>query len=173
MRLHRSVATGISLLLLSSLPALPQQAPQPQFKSSELQVTVNRAKRNAAGQLVVSLQLTNVSQENIALYGSGGSEATTETGDAVVSSETKGLPVCTVDCNLTNAIVGLYVDPVVIERGNSLAVTLLFPSDTQSTSCSLDLTARIYVARLGQNSQPSNRETWHLVPVSLANIQAC
>ena len=66
MRLHRPVATGISLLLLSSLPALPQQVAQPQFKSSELQVTVNRAKRNAAGQLVVSLQLTNVSQENLA-----------------------------------------------------------------------------------------------------------
>ena len=146
---------------------------QPQFKSSELQVTVNRAKRNAAGQLVVSLLFNNVSQENLALYGSGGTEGTTETGDAVVSSETKGLPVCTVDCNLTNAIVGLYVDPVIIERGNSLATTLIFPSDTQSPSCSLDLTMRIYVARLAQNSQLSNREKWHLVPVSLANIQAC
>ena len=91
----------------------------------------------------------------------------------MVSSETKGLPVCTVDCNLTNAIVGLYVDPVVIERGNSLATTLIFPSDTQSISCSLDLTMRIYVARLAQNSQLSNREKWHLVPVSLTNIQAC
>ena len=173
MRLHRPVATGISLLLLSSLPALPQQVARPQFKSSELQVTINRAKRNAAGQLVVSLQLTNVSQENLAIYGSGRSEATTETGDTVDSSETKVLPVSTVDCNLTNAIIGLYVDPVVIERGNSLATTLIFPSDKQSISCSLDLTMRIYVARLAQNSQPSNREKWHLVPVSLTNIQAC
>jgi hypothetical protein len=173
MRLQRAAATGICLLLLSSLPALPQQPAQPQFKSSELQVTINRAKRNAAGQHVVSLLFNNVSQENLAIYGSGGTEGTTGTGDAVVSSETKGLPVCTIDCNLTNAIVGLYVDPVVIERGNSLAVTLLFPSDAQSPSCSLDLTARIYVARLGQNSQPSNREKWHLVPVSLANIQVC
>ena len=161
------------LLLLTTAPARPEQPAQPQFKSSELQVTVNRAKRNAAGQLVVSLQLTNVSQENIALYGSGGTEATTETGDTVVSSETKGLPVCTVDCNLTNAIVGLYVDPVVIERGNSLAATLLFPSDAQSPSCSLDLTARIYSPGSVKSSQPSNREKWHLVPVSLTNIQAC
>ena len=161
------------LLLLTTAPARPEQPAQPQFKSSELQVTANRAKRNAAGQLVVSLLFNNVSQENLAIYGSGGTEGTTETGDAVVSSETKGLPVCTVDCNLTNAIIGLYVDPVVIERGNSLATTLIFPNDKQSTSCSLDLTMRIYVARLAQNSQPSNREKWHLVPVSLTNIQAC
>jgi hypothetical protein len=155
------------------VPALSQQVAQPQFKSSELQVTVNRAKRNAAGQLVVSLQLTNVSQENIALYGSGGSEATTETGDTVVSSETKGLPVCTVDCNLTNAIVGLYVDPVVIERGNSLAATLILPSDAQSPSCAIDLTTRIYVARLGQSSQVTSREKWRLSAVSLSNVKTC
>ncbi len=173
MRLLRAAPIGFSLLLLSSLPALPQQPAQPQFKSSELQVTVNRAKRNAAGQLVVSLQLTNMSKENLALYGSGGTEATTETGDAVVSSETKGLPVCTVDCNLTNAIVGLYVNPAVIERGNSLGATLLFPSDAQSPSCSLDLTMHIYVARLGQNSQLTSKEKWHLVPASLSNVKTC
>ena len=173
MPLYYIRAITCCLLLLTTAPARPEQPVQPQFKSSELQVTVNRAKQNAAGQLVVSLLFNNVSQEKLALYGSGGTEATTETGDTVISSETKGLPVCTVDCNLTNAIVDLYVDPVVIERGNSLAVTLLFPSDAQSPSCSLDLTARIYLARLGQKSQPSNREKWHLVPVSLTNIQAC
>ena len=173
MPLSRITAISCCLLLLSSLPALPQQVAQPQFKSSELQVTVNRAKRNAAGQLAVSLQLTSVSREDIALYGCGGSEATTETGDTVISSETKGLPVCTVDCNLTNAIVGLYIDPAIIERGNSLATILIFPSDTQIPSCSLDLTMRIYVARLAQNSQLSNREKWHLVSVNLANVQVC
>jgi len=173
MPLYYIRAITCCLLLLTIAPARPEQPVQPQFKSSELQVTVNRAKRNAAGQLVVSLLINNVSQENLALYGSGGTEATTETGDTVISSETKGLPVCTVDCNLTNAIIGLYVDPAIIERGNSLAVTLLFPSDTQIPSCSLDLTMRIYVAGLAQNSQPSNREKWHLVPVSLTNVQAC
>ena len=173
MPLYHIHAITCCLLLLTTAPARPEQPARPQFKSSELQVTANRAKRNAAGQLVVSLLFNNVSQENLAIYGSGGTEATTETGDVVVSSETKGLPVCTVDCNLTNAIIGLYVEPVVIERGNSLATTLIFPSDTQSTSCSLDLTMRIYVARLAQNSQPSNREKWHLVPVSLSNVHAC
>jgi hypothetical protein len=173
MPLYYIRAITCCVLLLTTAPARPEQPAQPQFKSSELQVTANRAKRNAAGQLVVSLLFNNVSQENLAIYGSGGTEATTETGDVVVSSETKGLPVCTVDCNLTNAIVGVYVDPVVVERGNSLATTLIFPSDTQSTSCSLDLTMRIYVARLAQISQPSNSEKWHLVPVSLTNIQAC
>lgn len=173
MPLSRITAISCCLLLLTAAPARPEQPAQPQFKSSELQVTVNRAKRNAAGQLVVSLLFNNVSQEKLAIYVSGGTEGTTETGDVMVSSETKGLPVCTIDCNLTNAIVGLYVDPVVIERGNSLAVTLLFPSDARSPSCSLDLTMRIYVAGLAQNSQPSNREKWHLVSVNLANVQVC
>jgi hypothetical protein len=173
MPLYHIHAIACCLLLLTTVPARPEQPAQPQVKSSELQVTANRAQRNAAGQPVVSLLFNNVSQENLALYGSGGTEATTETGDVMVSSETKGLPVCTVDCNLTNAIVGLYVDPVVSERGNSLATTLIFPSDTQSASCSLDLTMRIYVAGLAQISQLTNREKWHLVPVSLANVQAC
>ena len=173
MPLSRMIAISCCLLLLTAAPVRPEQPVQPQFKSSELQVTVNRAKRSAAGQLVVSLQLMNMSQENLALYSNGGTEGTTETGDALVSSETKGLPVCTVDCNLTNAIVGLYVDPVVIQRGNSLAVTLLFPSDAQSPSCSLDLTMHIYVARLGQNSQLTRGEKWHLVPASLSNVKTC
>jgi len=173
MPLYRIVAISCCFLLLTTAPASPQQPQQPPFKSSELQVVVKRAKRNAAGQLVTSLLFTNMSPENLAIYGSGGTELTSETGDTLLSSETKGLPICTVDCNLTNAIVGLYVDPVIIERGNSLAATLIFPSDAQSTSCSLDLTMHIYVGSLGQNSQLSNREKWHLVQVSLANIQAC
>ena len=55
MMLYRLIAISC-LLLLTIAPALPEQPAQPQFKSSELQVTVNRAKRNAAGQLVTSLR---------------------------------------------------------------------------------------------------------------------
>jgi hypothetical protein len=173
MPLYYIRAITCCLLLLTTAPARPEQSAQPQFKSSELQVTADRAKRNPAGQLVVSLLFNNVSQENLAIYGSGGTEGTTETGDVMVSSETKGLPVCTIDCNLTNAIVGLYVDPVIIERGNSLAATLIFPSDAQSPSCAIDLATRIYVARLGQSAQLTSREKWHLVPVSLSNVKTC
>ena len=169
---YRPAVIIITLLMVMSVPALPQEA-QPQFKSSELQVTVHRAGRNAADQLVISLRFTNVSQENLAIYGSGGAEATTETGDTLASWEIKGLPFCTVDCQLTNAIIGLYADPVIIEQGNALAATFIFPGDAQTGSCSLDLTMHIYVARLAQNSQPSSREKWHLLPVSLPNIQAC
>ncbi len=173
MTITRMTAISFSLLLLISLPAFPQQSAQPQFKSSDLKVTINHAKRNAAGQLVISLQLANVSQENVALYGSGGTEATTETGDAIISSETKGLPVCTVDCNLTNVIVGLYVDPAIIERGNSLGATLLFPSDALSPSCNLDLTMHIYVASVGTSVAITRKETWHQISVTLPDIKTC
>jgi len=173
MPIYRLAATSLVLLILTSAPVLSQQAAQPQFTSSELQVTINRAKHNAAGQLVTSLLITNISSENLALYGSGGTEATTETGDTITSSETRGLPVCTVDCNLTNAIVGLYVDPAVIERGNSMAVTLIFPNDAQTGLCTVYLNTRVYVARLGTNAQLTSREKWHQVPVSLANVSTC
>jgi len=49
MPLHRLAAIACCFLLLTHTPARPEQPVQPQFKSSELQVTVNRAKRNAAG----------------------------------------------------------------------------------------------------------------------------
>ena len=81
MRLHRTAALSISLLLLSFMPALPQQTAQPQFKSSELQVTVNRAKRTAAGQLATSLVFRNISRENVAVYGTGGAAIMTDTGE--------------------------------------------------------------------------------------------
>ena len=54
-----------------------------------------------------------------------------------------------------------------------MMATFMFPADAQSVSCTIDLTSRIYVARLGQNSQLTNREKWHQVPVSLANVKTC
>jgi len=158
MRLHR-VAPAAGLLLLSSVPALPQQTAQPQFQSSELQVTVNRAKRNAAGQLAVTLLFSNISQENIALYDSGGAEIVTDSGATSLSSDTIGVPVCTVDCPIGNAIVGLYVDPAVIERGKGLKGTFLFPAEA-ANSCSIDFTLHAYVARLGNSPQVTRRENW-------------
>ena len=85
MRYTRPAAMSFSLLLLTIMPALPQQPAQPQFKSSELQVTVNRAKRNAAGQLAASLVFLNVSRENVALYGTGGAAIMTDTGETAES----------------------------------------------------------------------------------------
>ena len=52
-----------------------------------------------------------------------------------------------------------------------MMATLIFPGDAQTGACRFDLAMRIYVARLAQNSQLSNREKWHLVSVSLANVQ--
>ncbi len=91
-------------LLLTITPAHPQQTAQPQFKSSELQVTVNRAKRAAAGQLAASLMITNISKENIALYGAGGAAIMTDTGETAESAEITGLPICTASCQLPNAV---------------------------------------------------------------------
>ena len=172
MRLHR-VAPAASLLLLSSVPALPQQTAHPQFQSSELRVTVNRARRSAAGQLSVTFLFANISQENIALYDSGGAEMVSDSGDMTLSSDTIGLPVCTVDCQLGNAIIGLYVDPAVIERGNSLKGTFLFPAEAAGSSCSIDFTLHAYVARLGNSPQVTRRENWRQVTIGLSNIQAC
>ena len=54
-----------------------------------------------------------------------------------------------------------------------MMATLTFTGDDQADACRFNLALHIYVARLAQNSQLSNREKWHLVSVSLANIQAC
>jgi len=173
MRLHRVALSAASLLLLSSVPALPQQTAQPQFQSSELQVTVDRARRYAAGQLSVTLLFSNISQENIALYDSGGAEMVTDSGDASLSSDTIGLPVCTVDCQLGNAIIGLYVEPAVIERGYSLKGTFLFAAEAAGSSCSINFTLHAHIARLGNSPHVTRRENWHQVTVRLSNIQAC
>ena len=60
-----------------------------------------------------------------------------------------------------------------MERDNAMVATLFFPDGAQTGARRFDLTMRIYVARLAQNSQLSNREKWHLVPISLANVLAC
>jgi hypothetical protein len=155
------------------VPALPQHTAQPQFQSSELRVSVDRAGRNAAGQLSVTLLFSNISQENIALYDSGGAEMVTDAGDTALSSETIGVPVCTVDCQLGNAIIGVYVDPAVIARGNALRGTFLFPAEAAGSSCGIDFTLHAYVARLGTSPQVARRENWRPVTIALSNIRAC
>jgi len=166
-------AISCCLLLLTTAPALSQQTAQPQFKSSELQVTVNRAKRNAAGQLAASLVFLNISHENVALYGTGGAAIMTDTGETSESSDASGLPICTVSCQIPHAAIGVYVDPVIVERDNSMMATFVFPGDAKSGSCSIDLTLRVYVARLGESMQLSSKDQWHQVSIGLANVKLC
>jgi hypothetical protein len=172
MLIYRLAAIGFSLLLMSA-HALSQQPAQPQFKSSELQVTVNRAKRNAAGQLVTSLVIMNVSSENVALYGSGGAAIMTDTGETSESSDASGLPICTTSCQIPHAAIGVYVDPVIVERDNSMMATFDFPGDAKNGSCSIDLTIRVYVARLGERMQLSSKDQWHQVAIGLPNVHVC
>jgi hypothetical protein len=104
--------------------------PHRDFKGpGELQVTVNRAKRNAAGQLAASLVILNISHENIALYGNGGAAIMTDTGETSESSDASGLPICTVSCQIPHAAIGVYVDPVIVERDNSMMATFIFPGE--------------------------------------------
>ena len=173
MAIHRVAAISFSLLLLTSVHALSQLPAQPQFKSSELQVTINRAKRNAAGQLAASLVILNISHENIALYGTGGAAIMTDTGETAESSDASGLPICTVSCQIPHAAIGVYVDPVIVERDNYMMATFVFPGDAKSGSCSIDLTIRVYVARLGESMQLTSKDQWHQVSIGLANVQVC
>jgi len=173
MTITRLAAIGFSFLLLMSAHALSQQPAQPQFKSSELKVTVNRAKRNAAGQLAASLVILNISHENIALYGTGGAAIMTDTGETSESSDAGGLPICTTSCQIPHAAIGVYVDPVIVERDNAMMATFVFPGNANSGSCSIDLTIRVYVARLGESMQLSTKDQWHQMSIGLANVQVC
>ena len=115
----------------------------------------------------------NVSNENVALYGNGGAAIMTDTGETSELSDESGLPICTVSCQIPRAAIGVYVDPVIVERDNSMMATFVFPGDAKSASCSIDLTIRVYVARLGNSSQLSNNEKWHQVSIGLANVKVC
>ena len=117
MPLSRLAAITCRLLLLTTAPALPQQPAQPQSKSSEPQVTVNRAKRTAAGQLATSLVFRNISRENVAVYGTGGAAIMTDTGETAESRTSSGLPICTASCQIPHAAIAVYVDPVIVENG--------------------------------------------------------
>ena len=57
------------------------------------------------------------------------------------------MPICTVSCQIPHAAIGVYVDPVIVERDNSMMATFVFPGDDKNASCSIDLTIRVYVAR--------------------------
>ena len=115
----------------------------------------------------------NISHENIALYGTGGAAIMTDTGETSESSDASGLPICTVSCQIPHAAIGVYVDPVIVERDNSMMATFVFPGDAKSGSCSIDLTIRVYIARLGQSMQLSSKDQWHQVSIGLANVNVC
>ena len=173
MPLFRLTTISCWLLLLTIAPAFPQQQPQPQFKSSELQVTVNRAKRNAAGQLVISLRFENVSRENVALYGVEGAGVTTEAGETAEPTGVIGLPLCAASCDNPVAAVGVHVEPVMIEKDGSLLATYVFPGEASKNECSLDLAVRIYLARLGNGTQPAYTHKWRQLSIGLANVKVC
>ena len=67
----------------------------------------------------------------------------------------------------------MYVDPVIVEQDNAMMATFVFPGDAKSGSCSIDLTIRVYVARLGESMQLSSKDQWHQVSIGLANVQVC
>ena len=173
MPLSRITAISCSILLLTIAPASPEPSAQPKFKSSELQVTVNRAKRNAAAQLVISLLFENVSRENVALYGVEGTGVTTEAGETAEPTGVIGLPLCAASCENPVAAVGVHVDPVMIEKDGSLLATYVFAGEASKDECSLDLAVRIYLARLGNGTQPAYTHKWRQLSIGLANVTLC
>lgn len=173
MLLVRAAILACSLSLCITAHTSAEQAPAPTFKSSELQVTVKRAKRNAAGQLAISLLIENIAHENVALYGVDGAGVTTESGETAEPSDVVGLPFCVASCQNPVSAVGVHVEPVVVEKDGSLLAIYLFPGEGSKGACSLDLAVRLYVARLGGGTQPTHSLKWHQISVGLANLSLC
>ena len=51
---------------------------------------------------------------------------------------------------------------------NAMMAMFVFPAEAHSGSCSVDLTIRVYVARLGEGMQLSSKDQWHQVSIGLA-----
>jgi hypothetical protein len=151
-----------------------QQDAQPQFKSGGLNVVVNRAVLNPSGPLVMSLVVTNPRDDNVEMFLVREPVAIADTGGMSEAGRVSGLPICA-RITLNNegfegCARGTYATtPTVIDGGNSITVTLYFPTREKSRVCSVDFSMLAGVRRTGSRSQ----EPWRQITIGLPNIKVC
>jgi len=153
---------------LGSLPSVAQQVVQPQFMSGGIQVVVNRAVRPAPGQqLVMSLILVNLWNDDVALVAPELPMIITEGGGVATARQISGIPVSPCGADARRCIQTGSLTPTVIDRGNSITVTLVFSANPNSKACNLDLSMPLVIQRASTSS------AWRQIGVGLPNIRVC
>jgi hypothetical protein len=141
---------------------------QPQFRSGGIQVVVNRAVRPAPGQqLVLSLVLINLWNNDVAVAAPELPMIITESGGVATARQISGVPVSTCGADARRCIQMGALTPTVIDRGNSITVTLVFSANPNSKACNLDFSMPLVIQRASTSS------AWQQIAVGLPNIRVC
>jgi hypothetical protein len=190
----RILVVGICSLVLCLFSTFgeAQQETQPQFTTGGIRVVVNRAVRHAnATQFVLSLIVTNLGDEEVALGLMEMPTLITDTGGGAEAVKVSGIPFC----NATGQTMDWCIEhqhvaaPALIDRQNSITVTLIFRTNPDSEFCSVDFSMPLFTRR-GDKGRVSNdggddyvrrrylrrresADSWQQITVGLPNVRVC
>jgi hypothetical protein len=173
-------ACNCAVLALLSTGSQSQQA-QPKFTSGGIQVVVNRAVLQRGGQsafapvgqaqLVISLIVTNLGDDDVAIIAQERPTVITDIGGAAQAERLSGLQVST--CHSVypapECVRSQGLTPTLVERNNSITVTMFFWASSDTKVCSVDFSMPVFIQRGGGKG----RDDWRQITVGLPNVMVC
>ena len=157
-----SAASIVCAAQFISSSVFGQQSQQPQFKSAGIEVVVNRAARHPSGQIALSLIITNSRNEDVEIHLMNEPMLISDQGGAARSNHVAGLPSCP---NVSASACSCCMTPAVIDKNNSITVTLAFPGTPGGTACSLDFSMPVSIN--GNSRNPRQ------ITLGLPNVRVC
>lgn len=158
-------------IAMPSSASLGQQA-HPKFTSGGLQVVVNRAvlgRGQFDAQLVISLVVTNLGDDDIVVVAPEDPSVITDTGGTARARGLSGIPRSNCGHAVAHCVENFGLTPALIERHNSITVTLSFRADPNSKVCSADFSMPLFI----QRGREIGRGDWRQVTVGLPNVMVC
>jgi len=164
------VAACACVAAVFSAPTLAQQSRQPKFTSGGIEVIVNRAVPPGSGSLLVlSLVMTNLADDDVAVVAPDMPMIIADTGGSATAEKVSGIALSGCGEAVEHCVVNMGLTPTVIDRHNSIIITMAFRADRNSRVCSVDFSMPLFIQRAG-GGRPT---PWRQITVGLPNIRVC
>ncbi len=166
------VAAGACAFFTIASTGSQGQPAQPRFASGGIQVVANRAvlsRGNFGARLVVSLVLTNLGDDDLAIVAPEYPIAIADTGGDARADTLSGIAMSGCGESVAFCIQSHGLTPTTIERQNSITVTMVFRSFPDSKVCSVDFSMPVFIRR----GSDKGRDNWRRITVGLPNVMVC
>lgn len=164
----------VSICATLAIPCTGSQSQQaqPKFTSGGIQVVVNRAvlrRGRDDAQLVISLVMTNLGDDDVAVVAPEEPTVITDTGGAARADRLSGIPRSGCGPEVAHCVQNMGLTPTMIERHNSITVTMVFRANADSKVCSVDFSMPLFIRR----GSDRGSDNWRQITVGLPNVMVC
>ena len=166
------IAAGACAILTIASAGSQSQPAQPRFTSGGIQVVANCAvlSRGTFGaRLVVSLVLTNLGDDDLAVVAPEYPTVIADTGGDARADTLSGIAMSGCGESVAFCVQSHGLAPTMIERQNSITVTMVFRSFPDSKVCSVDFSMPVFIRR----GSDRGRDDWRRITIGLPNVMVC